>query len=120
MYTCLYIFGFLILHNMYSGMICPITTEQITKNHKDMDTIEAEWQTVFLIASSIHAFGVIFYACFASGEVSTDWAFYLASLEYLSKKNLTFIPLCLFHIHIYFPQNMFNLYIGTKIQTDTK
>jgi len=57
----------------FSGMICPITTEQITKNHKDMDTIEAEWQTVFLIASSIHAFGVIFYACFASGEVQ-EWA----------------------------------------------
>ena len=50
-------------------MICPITTEQITKNHDNMETIMAEWQTVFLIASSIHFFGVIFYAIFASGEV---------------------------------------------------
>jgi ACS family sodium-dependent inorganic phosphate cotransporter-like MFS transporter 6/7/8 len=51
-------------------MICPITTEQITKNSKgNMEVLEEEWQTVFLIASSIHFFGVIFYAIFASGEV---------------------------------------------------
>ncbi len=51
-------------------MICPITTEQITKNpHGDMMELQNEWQTVFLIASSIHFFGVIFYAIFASGEV---------------------------------------------------
>merc|ERR1712168_20173 len=46
---------------------------QITKGHDSMQEIQAEWQTVFLIASSIHFFGVIFYACFASGEIQ-DWA----------------------------------------------
>jgi hypothetical protein len=57
----------------FSGMICPITTEQITKNHDSMENIMSEWQKVFLIASSIHFFGVIFYAIFASGEIQ-DWA----------------------------------------------
>merc|ERR1712165_134023 len=53
----------------FSGMICPITTEQITKDHSSMEKIEAEWGRVFLIASSIHFMGVIFYAIFASGEL---------------------------------------------------
>ena len=57
----------------FSGMICPITTEQITKDHSSMEKIEAEWGRVFLIASSIHFMGVIFYAIFASGELQ-DWA----------------------------------------------
>ena len=54
-------------------MICPITTEQITKSHKDRDELIREWQTIFCIASGIHFFGVIFYAIFASGE-QQDWA----------------------------------------------
>merc|ERR1719412_3220916 len=57
----------------FSGMICPITTEQITKDHSSMEKIENEWGHVFLIASSIHFIGVIFYAIFASGELQ-DWA----------------------------------------------
>ncbi|QQP56078.1 Putative permease of the major facilitator superfamily, partial [Caligus rogercresseyi] len=56
-----------------SGMICPITTEQITKDHSTNWKLEVEWQHVFLIASSIHFIGVIFYALFASGELQ-DWA----------------------------------------------
>lgn len=56
-----------------SGMACPITTEQITKDHSSMELIENEWGHVFLIASSIHFIGVIFYAIFASGE-QQDWA----------------------------------------------
>ena len=56
-----------------SGMACPITTEQITKDHSSMELIENEWGHVFLIASSIHFVGVIFYAIFASGE-QQDWA----------------------------------------------
>ena len=55
------------------GMICPITTEQITKDHKNTDELILQWQTVFCIASGIHFFGVIFYALFASGELQ-DWA----------------------------------------------
>ena len=54
-------------------MICPITTEQITKKHDSREQIMEEWEHVFLIASSIHFFGVIFYAIFASGELQ-DWA----------------------------------------------
>ena len=54
-------------------MICPITTEQITKDHKDRDELISQWQTIFCIASGIHFFGVIFYAVFASGELQ-DWA----------------------------------------------
>ncbi|CAH8479660.1 unnamed protein product [Heterobilharzia americana] len=51
-----------------SGMICPITTELLTKNqNKD------GWPIVFLIASLVHFAGVIFYAFFASGEKQT-WA----------------------------------------------
>ena len=57
----------------YSGMICPITTEQITKDHSTDEITETEWQHVFLIASCIHFIGVIFYGIFASGEVQ-DWA----------------------------------------------
>jgi len=57
----------------FAGMICPITTEQITKNPVSHDQLMVEWQHVFLIASSIHFFGVIFYAIFASGELQ-DWA----------------------------------------------
>jgi len=56
-----------------AGMICPITVEQITKKHGSIEDIEAEWQTVFLMASSVHFFGVIFYAVFASGEIQ-EWA----------------------------------------------
>lgn len=57
----------------FSGMICPITTEQITKDHSSMEKIESEWGHVFMIASGIHFCGVIFYAIFASGELQ-DWA----------------------------------------------
>ena len=56
-----------------SGMICPIVTEQITKGHRSKNMLEYEWSHVFLIASSIHFFGVIFYAIFASGELQ-PWA----------------------------------------------
>ena len=61
--------------NLYNfvGMICPITTEQITKDTKDNDDLILRWQTVFCIASGIHFFGVAFYALFASGELQ-DWA----------------------------------------------
>ena len=51
------------------GMICPITVEQLTKKGGTLEQKEADWQTVFLIASGIHIVGVIFYAVFASGEV---------------------------------------------------
>merc|ERR1712038_1756905 len=57
----------------FAGMICPITTEQITKDTKDNDDLILRWQTVFCIASGIHFFGVAFYALFASGELQ-DWA----------------------------------------------
>merc|ERR550539_2001937 len=57
----------------FAGMICPIVTEQITKNHSSKGILEYEWSHVFLIASSIHFFGVIFYAIFASGE-QQSWA----------------------------------------------
>ncbi|KAH8854129.1 Vesicular glutamate transporter 1 [Schistosoma japonicum] len=51
-----------------SGMICPITTELLTKNqNKD------GWPIVFLIASLVHFAGVTFYAIFASGE-KQPWA----------------------------------------------
>ena len=54
-------------------MICPITTEQITKTHNTREELIGEWQTIFCVASGIHFFGVIFYAIFASGELQ-DWA----------------------------------------------
>ena len=56
-----------------SGMICPILTEQIIKNHNSKLTLEYEWSQVFLVASIIHFLGVIFYAIFASGELE-PWA----------------------------------------------
>ena len=56
-----------------SGMVCPIVVEQITKNHKTHRVLEMEWHHVFIIAATIHAVGVVFYAIFASGEVQ-DWA----------------------------------------------
>ena len=57
----------------FSGMICPITVTRMTKNHETDDILAVEWHHVFLIASSIHFVGVIFYAIFASGE-EQDWA----------------------------------------------
>jgi len=57
----------------FAGMICPITTEQITKIHPTKTVLISEWREVFLIASGIHFAGVIFYAIFASGEIQ-DWA----------------------------------------------
>ena len=57
----------------FSGMICPIMTEQLTKHHETKEILETEWQWVFATASGIHFAGVIFYAIFASGELQ-DWA----------------------------------------------
>ncbi|CAG0889202.1 unnamed protein product [Cyprideis torosa] len=51
-----------------SGMICPIVVEKLTVNETADD-----WQTVFVIASCVHFFGVFFYAIFASGELQ-PWA----------------------------------------------
>ncbi|CAH8473098.1 unnamed protein product [Schistosoma bovis] len=51
-----------------SGMICPITTELLTKNQN-----KEGWPIVFLIASLVHFAGVTFYAIFASGE-KQPWA----------------------------------------------
>ncbi|CAK9296157.1 unnamed protein product [Gordionus sp. m RMFG-2023] len=51
-----------------AGMICPIVVEKITKH----ETSE-EWKKVFLIASIIHFFGVVFYGIYASG-VKQPWA----------------------------------------------
>ena len=67
-------------------MICPITTEQITKDHKNTDELILQWQTVFCIASGIHFFGVIFYALFASGELQ-DWAKAAPCDETMEKNN---------------------------------
>ena len=67
-------------------MICPITTEQITRDHKNDDELILQWQTVFCIASGIHFFGVIFYALFASGELQ-DWAKGEASEETMEMNN---------------------------------
>ncbi|XP_053356584.1 vesicular glutamate transporter 3 isoform X2 [Clarias gariepinus] len=51
-----------------SGMVCPLIVGALTK-HKT----RREWQNVFVIASTVHYCGVIFYAIFASGE-KQDWA----------------------------------------------
>ncbi len=56
-----------------SGMICPITVQDMTKDHSSDAVLAVEWHHVFLIASCIHFVGVIFYAIFASGELQ-DWA----------------------------------------------
>ncbi|XP_054018461.1 sialin [Dryobates pubescens] len=50
------------------GMVGPVIAKNLTHNN----TV-AEWQTVFCIAASINAFGALFFALFASGEVQ-DWA----------------------------------------------
>jgi len=62
----------------FAGMICPIVTEQITKDETpgtppDDAEIRLMWQKVFIIAALVHFVGVIFYAIFASGEIQ-DWA----------------------------------------------
>lgn len=51
-----------------SGLICPIVVERLTENEKP-----EEWEKVFIIASSIHFVGVVFYGVFASGE-KQPWA----------------------------------------------
>merc|ERR1719499_963668 len=62
----------------FAGMICPIVTEQITKDETPGSPmgdseIRLMWQKVFIIAALVHFVGVIFYAIFASGEIQ-DWA----------------------------------------------
>ena len=62
----------------FAGMICPIVTEQITKDETPdiaptMEETSHMWQKVFIIAAAVHFVGVIFYAIFASGELQ-DWA----------------------------------------------
>ncbi|KRZ05455.1 Vesicular glutamate transporter 3 [Trichinella zimbabwensis] len=47
----------------FSGMICPIVTEKLTKYYH-----ENGWVTVLLTAGLIHFTGITFYAFFASGE----------------------------------------------------
>ncbi len=56
-----------------SGMICPVITEEMTKDHSSTGVVEKEWHHVFLIAATIHFIGVIFYGIFASGELQ-EWA----------------------------------------------
>ncbi|OAF66566.1 hypothetical protein A3Q56_05708 [Intoshia linei] len=56
-----------------SGILCPIITEEMTKNGSH------EWKNVFIMAACIHIFGVIFYGINASGEIQ-HWA--------KSKKNI--------------------------------
>jgi len=56
-----------------AAFICPITVQHILVKHDSMEDFTAGWQIVFLKASSMHLFGALFYACFASGEVQ-DWA----------------------------------------------
>ncbi|VDP67221.1 unnamed protein product [Echinostoma caproni] len=51
-----------------SGMVCPLTTELLTKGER-----KEGWAIVFLIASIVHFAGVIFYGIFASGE-KQPWA----------------------------------------------
>ena len=70
----------------FSGMICPITTEQITKDHSTETILQDEWHHVFIIASSIHFVGVIFYAIFASGELQ-DWAVEAPATEKMEMKS---------------------------------
>ena len=53
-------------------MVCPIATQRMTENQEELTSHEA-WQNVFIMASTIHVFGVLFYAAFASGNVQ-DWA----------------------------------------------
>ena len=53
-------------------MVCPIATQRMTEDEEHMTTHDA-WQHVFITASTIHVFGVIFYAVTASGDVQ-DWA----------------------------------------------
>ena len=55
------------------AMICPIITEQITKNDGTKSLLELEWSYVFLVASCVHFVGITFYAIFASGELQA-WA----------------------------------------------
>ena len=54
------------------AMVCPIATQRMTEDEEHMTTHDA-WQHVFITASTIHVFGVIFYAVTASGDVQ-DWA----------------------------------------------
>uniref|UniRef100_A0A0R3SH23 MFS domain-containing protein n=1 Tax=Hymenolepis diminuta TaxID=6216 RepID=A0A0R3SH23_HYMDI len=51
-----------------SGILCPVIVEYITTQGT-----KRQWMWVFILASSIHFFGVIFYAIFASGE-KQHWA----------------------------------------------
>ncbi|VDD81590.1 unnamed protein product [Mesocestoides corti] len=51
-----------------SGILCPVIVEYITTQGT-----KRQWMWVFILASSVHFFGVTFYAIFASGE-KQHWA----------------------------------------------
>ncbi|XP_046388397.1 vesicular glutamate transporter 1 isoform X2 [Ischnura elegans] len=51
-----------------AGLICPIAIDNITKDHT-----RESWKTVFIMAATVHFFGVAFYGIFASGELQ-PWA----------------------------------------------
>ncbi|KAI0988423.1 hypothetical protein GJ496_007139 [Pomphorhynchus laevis] len=51
-----------------AGLLCPLFSQLMTKNGT-----KQEWAHVFLVASSLHFFGIIFYWIFASGE-KQNWA----------------------------------------------
>ena len=48
-------------------------TAEVTKHCTTAGNCYEKWQLVFLIAASIHLFGILFYLIFANGELQ-DWA----------------------------------------------
>lgn len=56
-----------------AGMLCPVVVQEITIDKKNFKKLSHEWHEVFQMAGFIHIAGVIFYYCFASGELQ-PWA----------------------------------------------
>eukprot|EP00108_Taenia_solium_P011876 TsM_000336500 transcript=TsM_000336500 gene=TsM_000336500 len=69
-----------------SGIICPVIVEYITTQGT-----KRQWMWVFIMASSVHFFGVTFYAIFASGE-KQHWAEAAEDAQMMDWKSPTDVP----------------------------
>lgn len=69
-----------------SGILCPVIVEYITTQGT-----KRQWMWVFIMASSVHFFGVTFYAIFASGE-KQHWAEVAEDAQIMDWKSPTDVP----------------------------
>lgn len=79
------LFGITNCISALSGFLAPLVASVLTGNHT-----QSEWQRVFFVCAGLSAFGGIFFAIFAKGEVQT-WAVQEKSNIQLERKRSIYI-----------------------------